>query len=566
MNLSDDEEAPVAGKEPRKRKIGEVEPLHLSSLAPDKFGALRDQEAERPSVHRRVQTTADSSTGSFTPFEQHSIEGGGGGGGGGRQQHQGVRALEDQTCSTWGRYIEFDLENEGTSQPVVGGSQRLDDPSSHSSIPISCTLHERTSISSAGGGPTLQLQQFFAVEPPSEHNVDESTRVEPSEPSQNELQQAVEVHNESEQGFNAGSMPTALSRIYSIQDRTTRTAAAPPSTSADPRPTIRFNIEGDQPATILERAGSSELHSLDDLPRFAPMGDYTESSDDAWHSRQSTDQYPVRINYRFASARLEASLLERMEQRQRVQDEDHREERICGHVISPEDLVWGSVKHYCGMVLDRETSAVLGTAILFMPPDQANIPPERKAETSSRPASGSKSAWVTSVKVVEGRTEVLIKNSRGNVHVAQLMLTSTVLGLALFSLHVGQGTFALAFLSRVIGPASLPHRLFVDVDRSDRVYVVGYEEPWESEVGTISDVRVRPGRIIDAGRHAIVEIDFTSGQLGGSINSPVGFRGGLVVRADGLLAGVVTGDVLGNHPTNIDFSPAFNVYSLLEEL
>lgn len=93
-----------------------------------------------------------------------------------------------------------------------------------------------------------------------------------------------------------------------------------------------------------------------------------------------------------------------------------------------------------------------------------------------------------------------------------------------------------------------------------------YEEPWQSEEGTISDVRVRPGRIIDAGRHAVVEIDFTTGRLGGSIDSTVGFRGGLVVRADGLFAGVVTGEVLGDHPTNIDFSPAYNVYSLLEEL
>jgi hypothetical protein len=122
------------------------------------------------------------------------------------------------------------------------------------------------------------------------------------------------------------------------------------------------------------------------------------------------------------------------------------------------------------MVLDRETRAVLGTAILFMSPEPANPAAERQ---SPRPAVGPKSAWVTSVKVVEGRTEVLIKNSRGNVHVAQLMLTSTALGLALFSVHVGQGTFALAFLSRVIGPASLPHRHFVDVARSDRVYVIG---------------------------------------------------------------------------------------------
>lgn len=148
------------------------------------------------------------------------------------------------------------------------------------------------------------------------------------------------------------------------------------------------------------------------------------------------------------------------------------------------------MKHYCGVVLDRETRALLGTAILFMPSDPSTTTLESRQQTvaagtsttsssSSRQAAAAaaekfpKSAWVTCVKVVEGRTEVLIKNSKGNIHVAQLLLTSTTLGLALFSVHVWQGTFALAFLSRVAGPASLPHRLFVDVDRSDRVYVIG---------------------------------------------------------------------------------------------
>lgn len=127
------------------------------------------------------------------------------------------------------------------------------------------------------------------------------------------------------------------------------------------------------------------------------------------------------------------------------------------------DLIWGSVKHYCGIVLDRETRTLLGTAVLFVPPDPS----------MSGCSTFFKSAWVTCVKVVEGRTEVLIKTSKGGIHVAQLMLTSTTLGLALFSVHVWQGTFALAFLSRVTGPASLPHRLFVDVARNDRVYVIG---------------------------------------------------------------------------------------------
>jgi hypothetical protein len=93
-----------------------------------------------------------------------------------------------------------------------------------------------------------------------------------------------------------------------------------------------------------------------------------------------------------------------------------------------------------------------------------------------------------------------------------------------------------------------------------------YEEPWESECAVVADARVRPGRIIDAGRHTIVETDFTTGRLGGSIDSAAGFRGGLVVRADGLLAGVVTGELLFRHRTNIDFTSAYNVYALLEEL
>lgn len=74
-----------------------------------------------------------------------------------------------------------------------------------------------------------------------------------------------------------------------------------------------------------------------------------------------------------------------------------------------------------------------------------------------------------------------------------------------------------------------------------------------SETGLLADVRVRSGRVIDAGRHAIVEIDFETGRLGGSINIAAGFRGGLVVRADGLLARLVTGEILGGHPLILIF-------------
>lgn len=90
----------------------------------------------------------------------------------------------------------------------------------------------------------------------------------------------------------AGSLPTALSR-HSI-DHCRRTTSG--SAEADP-PLLpeRFNDE--------------------DLPRFA-MNMGSSSSEEA---RQSTGQYPVRIHYRFASATLEASLLRRMEERQRLQ-------------------------------------------------------------------------------------------------------------------------------------------------------------------------------------------------------------------------------------------------------
>jgi len=122
------------------------------------------------------------------------------------------------------------------------------------------------------------------------------------------------------------------------------------------------------------------------------------------------------------------------------------------------------------MVLDRETSELLGTAVLFVPPE----PPAQGAGSSVARQKPPESAWVTCVQAVEGRTEVLIRNSRGSTHIAQLLLTSVALGLALFSVTVWQGTFALAFLSRVSGSAVLPHRLFVDVHRGDRVYVIGY--------------------------------------------------------------------------------------------
>lgn len=118
------------------------------------------------------------------------------------------------------------------------------------------------------------------------------------------------------------------------------------------------------------------------------------------------------------------------------------------------------------MVLDKETRVVLGTAVLFVPAE-----PSRQGAQIRK---SGKSAWVTSVNTVEGRRQILIKNCKGEVHEAELLLTSGSFGLAFFSVHTWPGTFALAFLSMMTGPASLPHRAFVDVDRGDRVYVFGY--------------------------------------------------------------------------------------------
>ncbi|XP_024358953.1 uncharacterized protein [Physcomitrium patens] len=536
MNLNDDEVAAVE-KESSKREIDDVEPklpiagtgfsklpvTHSSFVAAnflslDKFGAVLGPEDERPN-----QNTVDFSTGSFTTFEYSARR---------SKYSQAVATLSAD--SPWSEYIE-DFENKGTRISSAGQSD-YQDPIFYSTRPRSCTLKERTPTSSGFEPPP---KRFYTS---AEHHVGE-THVEPGLP-QNDL--AVAYRDVLEHGVDVGSLLRARSRCDSdlAGAETTRT------------PAVRFNVEG----TLLPPVSShsSQIYELiapKDLPRLPPM--VPGSSDDAGHSRESTDQDLARINYRFASSSLESSLLQRMEERERVQiDEAHGENRVPCHVVSPEDLIWGSVKNYCGMVLDRETRALLGTAVLFVPPDT------RRSGSSAL----QKSAWVTCVGVVEGRTEVLIKNSKGGIHVAQLMLTSTALGLALYSVHSWQGTFALAFLSRVAGPSGLPHRLFVDVDRNDRVYVIGYEEPWESESKTVSDVRIRPGRINDAGRYAIVEIDFTSGLLGGSISSPAGFRGGLVVRADGLLAGLVTGEILGSHPTDIDFSYAYNIYSLLSEL
>lgn len=498
----------------------------VNVLTPDKFGALREPEGERPNACFDVQNKVESSTRSSNPFEHYAR--------GSKYSQACPEATGSTNDSTWTKYMEvFEDKGTGVLSSKETGAQN---PGLQSSTPIFSTLHERTSTRS-GGGP--RVRRFCS---PTEYVVGETLKQQGF--SRKDL--VVADHNVSQPVAEDRSLPTAHSRC----------SQAPIIVTPTRTPTVGYSFE----RTLLVQGSShsslpNEQISLEVLPRFPLM--VPGSSGDARHSRESTDQYPRRIEYKFASASLEASLLQYMEERERKQiNEAYEENRMRGYVTSPEDLIWGSVKHYCGIVLDRETRTLLGTAVLFVPPDPS----------MSGCSTFFKSAWVTCVKVVEGRTEVLIKTSKGGIHVAQLMLTSTTLGLALFSVHVWQGTFALAFLSRVTGPASLPHRLFVDVARNDRVYVIGYEEPLGSETGLLADVRVRSGRVIDAGRHAIVEIDFETGRLGGSINIAAGFRGGLVVRADGLLAGLVTGEILGGHPTNIDFSYAINIYSLLAEL
>lgn len=111
-----------------------------------------------------------------------------------------------------------------------------------------------------------------------------------------------------EHGVDVGSLLRARSRCDSdlAGAETTRT------------PAVRFNVEG----TLLPPVSShsSQIYELiapKDLPRLPPM--VPGSSDDAGHSRESTDQDLARINYRFASSSLESSLLQRMEERERVQ-------------------------------------------------------------------------------------------------------------------------------------------------------------------------------------------------------------------------------------------------------
>ncbi|CAK9207555.1 unnamed protein product [Sphagnum troendelagicum] len=278
---------------------------------------------------------------------------------------------------------------------------------------------------------------------------------------------------------------------------------------------------------------------------------------------------------------LEALLQRRMDERRMIQDAVAAQAATTSaqlpmyhgaslgisspYVISPEDLILGSLRSYCGVVLDPQTRQYLGTAVLFVAPDTGQ---QRAAHF---PRSG-KSAWVTSIKVVHEaatasrlRSQVLICNSKSETHAAQVLLTSQAFGLAFLSVHSWPGTFGLAFLQMLGGPSSLPHRLFVDPQYGDRVYILGYEIKQES--GFEANLCLRPAKVTDNSIHGdAVTIDFTSGQLGGSLTSPREFLSGLVVRADGFWTGLITCNALPHHAELADFVSAYNIYSLLGEL
>lgn len=117
-------------------------------------------------------------------------------------------------------------------------------------------------------------------------------------------------HNVSQPVAEDRSLPTAHSRC----------SQAPIIVTPTRTPTVGYSFE----RTLLVQGSShsslpNEQISLEVLPRFPLM--VPGSSGDARHSRESTDQYPRRIEYKFASASLEASLLQYMEERERKQVE-----------------------------------------------------------------------------------------------------------------------------------------------------------------------------------------------------------------------------------------------------
>lgn len=128
------------------------------------------------------------------------------------------------------------------------------------------------------------------------------THVGPYILSQNELVDLRRAeHNDSERGVSARSLPTTKSWCSDV-DPTTTTL-----------PTARFNI--DRNSTLASAAMDSG------------------SSESARHPDDSNDRNRVRFNYKFASAGLEASLLERMEARQRLQVGDDLTNQLNQYIL-----------------------------------------------------------------------------------------------------------------------------------------------------------------------------------------------------------------------------------------
>jgi hypothetical protein len=87
------------------------------------------------------------------------------------------------------------------------------------------------------------------------------------------------------------------------------------------------------------------------------------------------------------------------------------------------------------------------------------------------------------------------------------------------------------------------------------------------ESGFEANLCLRPAKVTDNSVHGdAVKVDFTSGQLGGSLTSPREFMSSLVVRADGFWTGLITCNALPHHAELADFVSAYNIYSLLGEL
>lgn len=117
----------------------------VNVLTPDKFGALREPEGERPNACFDVQNKVESSTRSSNPFEHYAR--------GSKYSQACPEATGSTNDSTWTKYMEvFEDKGTGVLSSKETGAQN---PGLQSSTPIFSTLHERTSTRS-GGGPRVR--------------------------------------------------------------------------------------------------------------------------------------------------------------------------------------------------------------------------------------------------------------------------------------------------------------------------------------------------------------------------------------------------------------------------